>query len=63
LNDLQKLEQTSDTIKIITQTYGDMAGDEILLRALYSHRNLDYVNSRFWIDVYSQIFNNKPRRN
>jgi hypothetical protein len=63
LNDLQKLEQTNDTIRIITQTYGDMAGDEILQRALYSHRNLDYVNSRFWIDVYSKIFNNKPRRN
>jgi hypothetical protein len=63
LNDLQKLEQTSDTIKIITQTYGDMAGDEILLRALYSHRNLDYASSRFWIDVYSQIFRNKPEKN
>ena len=59
MNNLQKLNKTNDAIKIITQTYGDMAGDEILLRALYSHRNLDYVNSRYWVNVYNKIFENK----
>ncbi len=63
MNDLQKQEKADDTIRIITQTYGDMAGDEILLRALYSHRNLDYVNSRFWVEIYNQIFQNKPGKN
>ena len=60
MNELQKQEKADDTIRIITQTYGNMAGDEILLRALYSHRNLDYVNSRFWLEIYNQIFKKKP---
>jgi len=54
LNKVQDRDDISETADVLSFTYGDMAGDEILLRCLMSHRNLDFDNALFWLEVYKK---------
>lgn len=59
LKGLQKSDDISEAADIVTSTYGSMAGDEILVRALIAHRDADIKSTLFWISTYKKVFADK----
>ena len=47
--------QIDDIVKSLIISYGDLAGSEVLTRALVAERNNKRDTATFWMQVFSRI--------